>query len=94
MPTEPGGDITTPLVRDVVLSPNPSSGNIALDITGYFKTGTGQVMDASGKSIGSLIRLVPGRNMIDDLGLAPGSYTMVIELDGELETKSFVVTKF
>lgn len=94
MPTEPGGDITAPLVRDVVLSPNPSSGNIALDITGYFKTGTGQVIDASGKSVGSLIRLVPGRNMIDDLGLAPGSYTMVIELDGELETKSFVVTKF
>lgn len=80
-------------MQKVLLSPNPNTGEFTLDVLKDFTNGTAMLYDAKGSAIGTLVRLNNGRNNLGASDLAPGVYTLAIELDGEVENRSVVVTE-
>jgi hypothetical protein len=77
----------------LVVSPNPNTGTFTLQVEASFITGTATLYDAKGASVGSMVKLNAGANELGSKELAPGTYLLSIELDGELQSKTVIVSE-
>ena len=78
---------------DVLVSPNPSTGQIRVDLTGDAETASMLIFDLKGAAIGSPHRLNRGANSIDLSVLASGTYLLLVDVGGVVQTKEIVIAK-
>ena len=71
--------------------PNPNDGTFTLNISRSFTNGRMVLVDNAGVQVGSSIRVAQGANAIGYDHLAPGVYSVRVELDGEAEVQRIVV---
>jgi hypothetical protein len=77
----------------VSISPNPSTGRFTISLLNEVEHANATLYNASGQQIGETHRLSTGNNTIGDEDLAPGIYTVRIELNGELLTRQIAVAR-
>jgi len=75
----------------LLISPNPNMGTFTLNVSPEFTAGTAMLYDAKGKAVGSMVRLAQGTNTLGSNDLAPGVYTVQIDLDGTATNRLMVV---
>lgn len=89
---EEGNGITL-VDMDVLISPNPNQGRFNVSITHEFEQGSVTVFDAQGRRVAKPLKVMAGPNDLDLGHLKPGVYTVRTETDGEVVSKSIVITK-
>ncbi len=77
----------------ITISPNPSMGTFHVGIARDLRKGLLLMYDAQGRRVGNTTRLVPGRNTIHQEELAPGTYQVRLEIDGQVEVRSVVIVR-
>jgi len=92
-PDTDGGIDGLPNDHLVELQPNPNSGTFTLNVLAPFKKGSATIVDAQGKEAVGAITLQSGANELGSERLKPGTYTVRIDLDGDVRTKNIIVTK-
>jgi hypothetical protein len=82
MPVAPGDEhVGTGMLSDVKVFPNPNDGSFTLRIPSFKEVATVQILDASGKQVGSHT-LRAGDNAISESGLETGNYFLILNMDG------------
>jgi hypothetical protein len=74
----------------ITISPNPNSGTFAIKISHAVGTASASISDWSGKFIGRYV-LGQGDNTIENEGLASGTYTITLDVDGKTETRKIII---
>ncbi len=78
------------IIDEITIYPNPNNGifTIKLDKVRLFATAT--LNDTTGKEIATYI-LKKGDNKIEQEGLASGTYSIILEVDGKTETRQIII---
>jgi hypothetical protein len=71
--------------------PNPNDGSFILRIDTDFQRGSVTMLDHQGKRVGQETRVQQGSNAMDYQHLAPGYYTVRIDLDGATQVQRILV---
>jgi len=76
------------------IQPNPNNGRFSVIMIGKFSQATATLYNVQGQQVMQPERLMPGANALNETDLAPGVYQLRIEIDGAVERRSIVVSRY
>jgi hypothetical protein len=77
------------VIHDVIISPNPNSGNFNIRVLAYNRSASATLVDFSGNEI-QTYQLRTGDNKIEKEGLK-GTYFLILKVDDKQETRQIIV---
>jgi len=77
-------------IKEIIISPNPNDGNFVITALDFKETATAILYDMNGKVITTAV-LNKGENKIQKGGLAKGTYTVSLLVDGKTEARKIII---
>ena len=78
------------IIKNVIISPNPNSGNFVIKVTDFKISANAVLTDFSGNQI-QTYSLQKGDNKIEKEGMKKGTYFVVLRVDEKQETRQIII---
>ena len=85
-----GGNNNNYILKDIVIYPNPNTGNFFIKVPDFKQSASAKLFDKSGKEL-AIFNLKIGENNIQKEGIAKGTYFVVLDIDGTTEARQIII---